>query len=723
MNKRTWLPILCLAAALIACGQESSAGNATPEAPVITSITDLSSNKAIPFTESGEAPKSYTPTPRMEGVNPSLGRMSNEELILWFDFVVNVDFLSSTSTVAASARTTGWKAVLEFEFQVNEYLKGTGPTTITAVVTEFHTYNTEAEARDWAPRLLAAHDSRWDDRQAILFLMAGTDHLSGFSAGRLFLGFLDINGLITDHGYSIYSERQRLWLPAASASSGARGGSSSDSTLFLLGVPQSGAAGGADGATRSSTDAGNTIGLGAMRTLVTRIEAEGNAGGTAEYRECVRRYYEHSRVDLLMIERGWAPVVYETSIGSGQPRGTLIYRHPEFPSSKLTARPATSTITHELLLWDMLFEGADGHIVDYRVHDYQVYPEGDTHWHVLFDIDFETSRPLPAGEYEFFYERWAYTPSICAKESPHARGKWKHRVAVTAPVNTVHEAMFDPVAIGAAVGADSSNGVLNPNAFPLDGTTTTISSLKWEDGAVSITLSPTASLADYAIDFIDITGATTLSLSSENASTTALTWTVPDKPWADGDLLMMRIHRPVSSDATLSGLALIGIDLAFSPDTTTYAATVAATTTQTTVTPTTNHGSASYVMKLAGVVDNDGTIDLAVGANVITVEVTAEDTTTTQTYTVTVTRATPSDPVTITLIPRVDGLTFFDIDIQWSYSGTCENYFLAITTDTEYMIRSLGFHPPQASSHYVQGGWLYDSVPDFWVVVPMPRLR
>ena len=122
-------------------------------------------------------------------------------------------------------------------------------------------------------------------------------------------------------------------------------------------------------------------------------------------------------------------------------------------------------------------------------------------------------------------------------------------------------------------------------------------------------------------------------------------------------------------------------------------------------------------MKLAGVVDNDGTIDLAVGENVITVVVTAEDTTTTQTYTVTVTRAVPSSPVTVTLIPRVDILTFFDIDIQWSYSGTCENYFLAITTDTEYMIRSLGFHSPQASSHYEEGGWLYNDVPDFWVVV------
>ena len=57
-------------------------------------------------------------------------------------------------------------------------------------------------------------------------------------------------------------------------------------------------------------------------------------------------------------------------------------------------------------------------------------------------------------------------------------------------------------------------------------------------------LSPTTTLADYAIDFIDTTGTTTLSLTSDNASTTALTWTVPDKPWSDGDLLMLRIRDP-----------------------------------------------------------------------------------------------------------------------------------------------------------------------------------
>ena len=65
---------------------------------------------------------------------------------------------------------------------------------------------------------------------------------------------------------------------------------------------------------------------------------------------------------------------------------------------------------------------------------------------------------------------------------------------------------------------------------------------------------------------------------------------------------------------------------------------------ETTVTATANDGGASYVVKLGDAVDEDGTVELSVGSNVITVKVTAEDGKTTNTYTVTVTRADPPPP-------------------------------------------------------------------------------
>ena len=96
---------------------------------------------------------------------------------------------------------------------------------------------------------------------------------------------------------------------------------------------------------------------------------------------------------------------------------------------------------------------------------------------------------------------------------------------------------------------------------------------------------------------------------------------------------------PMSSDATLSGLTLSGIDFGtFASGTTSYSATVAYNVSQTTVSPTVNHSEASYAIKLRGITDSDGALTLREGSNVISVEVRAEDKSTTQTYTVTVTR-------------------------------------------------------------------------------------
>ena len=99
-----------------------------------------------------------------------------------------------------------------------------------------------------------------------------------------------------------------------------------------------------------------------------------------------------------------------------------------------------------------------------------------------------------------------------------------------------------------------------------------------------------------------------------------------------------------STDAKLSALTLSRIDIGtFASGTTSYTAQVASSVTETTVTPTVNHSGASYVIKLGGVTDEDGTIELSVGSNVITVEVTAEDGQTMQTYSVTVTRPVSTD--------------------------------------------------------------------------------
>ena len=104
--------------------------------------------------------------------------------------------------------------------------------------------------------------------------------------------------------------------------------------------------------------------------------------------------------------------------------------------------------------------------------------------------------------------------------------------------------------------------------------------------------------------------------------------------------ITITITRAISTDATLSGLELSGVTFTptFAPGETTYEANALYSVASTKVTATPNHARATAVIKLDGTEDADGTVDLAVGANVITVEVTAEDGSD-KTYTVTVTRA------------------------------------------------------------------------------------
>ena len=159
-----------------------------------------------------------------------------------------------------------------------------------------------------------------------------------------------------------------------------------------------------------------------------------------------------------------------------------------------------------------------------------------------------------------------------------------------------------------------------------------------------------------------------------------------------------------SSDATLSALALSGVNFGtFDSTTISYSARVANSVTQTTVTPTVNDSNASYVIKLGGVEDADGTVSLTVGSNTITIEVTAEDDSTTKSYTVTVTRV-PNTPATgaptisstaevgQTLTARTSGISDDDgLDnatyaYQWIRTEGTTDTDIAGATETTYLV-------------------------------------
>ena len=119
----------------------------------------------------------------------------------------------------------------------------------------------------------------------------------------------------------------------------------------------------------------------------------------------------------------------------------------------------------------------------------------------------------------------------------------------------MHEAFFDPVHIDDAVGADGESGVLQPDRFETDEGETVMERVEWLDGRVEMELSPAADLTGHRMDFIALDGSVALRLDFDDAVTLAddedaatFAWGVCDHPWADGDLLMLRIAEGVPDD-------------------------------------------------------------------------------------------------------------------------------------------------------------------------------
>lgn len=121
--------------------------------------------------------------------------------------------------------------------------------------------------------------------------------------------------------------------------------------------------------------------------------------------------------------------------------------------------------------------------------------------------------------------------------------------------------------------------------------------------------------------------------------------TLTEQPYADwGDHELPPTPAPAS--ATLSGLTLTGLNItpSFDPATTAYTASVPYATAATTVRPVLANPAETYTIDLDGVQQSENVpvvVELAQGANNITITVTAEDGSTTQDYVVRVDRAAP----------------------------------------------------------------------------------
>ena len=157
-----------------------------------------------------------------------------EEKIIESPVIVRATMTSFLSEVITEADGR-YSVALEFNLDVSEYLKGTGPSSIVAVWVDGSSYDTNDEATDAKAIILAERDGQWDDREAIIFLYGVGSGLGASLDTKLQLAdhFLLYVGdpYSPDDFYSLHSKRHKAWLPAASST-----GSTGDSQEFLLDV-------------------------------------------------------------------------------------------------------------------------------------------------------------------------------------------------------------------------------------------------------------------------------------------------------------------------------------------------------------------------------------------------------------------------------------------------------------------------------------------------------
>ena len=239
-------------------------------------------------------------------------------------------------------------------------------------------------------------------------------------------------------------------------------------------------------------------------------------------------------------------------------------------------------------------------------------------------------------------------------------------------------------------GLSLGNGTLSPNFSPEH----TSYAATVVDTVVRLTVTPVTNHAGATVAYLDADDVPFADADTASADTFEVDLTVGEtvvkvKVTAENGTAMktytVTVTRQGSNDATLSGLSLSNGTLSpnFSPEHTSYAATVVDTVVRVTVTPATNHAGATVAYLDADDVplaDADTAsadtfeVDLTVGANVVKVKVTAENGTATETYTVTITRQASNDAT-------LSGLSLSDGTLSPAFSREHTSY-TATVVDT-----------------------------------------
>lgn len=445
------------------------------------------------------------------------------------------------------------QGLVEFTFDVFEYLKGGGGDELVAVaivdirsdviqsvmdrrargdltawydINYYHDnpYTSMELALEAARKWENDRDRRWDDREAIIMVHERPIPGSADEATRYTLGDIYGYGIDTPH---------RVWLPSVEPVSARM---SSGEMRFMLDdpawfetfsapemidlapamtnfAPHTGRVRGKTSRARGKMQP-ETISASEMKVVVAELEEWIMDGeGVEEHLECIRESFWDESYENGVKEGGDTTYLrYGHSLASGLPSQTVAVEMSRAHGDKV---------------W------LDGR--DLELFELHPYNNG-----VVL-----SKRPLPAGEYAFYENFQAIRFIPCDYLSFRARNTIEHFVRVKSQEGVVHEAFFDPAASGGVIGFSSAFGKLAPAAFIIGQTETTIQSLYWQSGEVALTLAPPASLSGYALDFIALDGAVSATLVVDDATVEGgtLAWAHAAQPWSDGDLLMLRVRE------------------------------------------------------------------------------------------------------------------------------------------------------------------------------------
>lgn len=521
---------------------------------------------------------------------PDPGFVSLDERILRSSVIARATMRSASAASLEYDTPTVYYPMKRFTFDVHEYLKGSGGDVIIADVRVDCPcgcpYDSEQEAIDVANNWISHEADRWredivirwwegyhsgdqevmdsadwifgvsdlwqeykasrwwENNESIIFLEEnelGRSESSGQSAATMykFIPWIEHRNPIHNYatasrlypysdtdGFSVLSGRHRVWLPATTSSAGPPWPSES---RFMLGeMPED---------LELPAGSSSFVTEISLSDLKSRIEAVTDlvkqGEDVAKYEECLLKKLQLSRSP-------WRPYSLTFPIQSGLSANLVIV--------------SSDASGDEYGIY--FFSGLHNNLFEIILEDDDNNPR-NTYYRTV-----KTLRPLPNGDYLLTYHQKSGILRHCVNYPENAyvdkpTANWTIRA--TAPTGTLHEAFFDPVAIGAAVGADSDNGALTPAGFPsASGVDTEIRRVAWESDAVTIEITnpPVSLLANHHIDFIALDGSIPLRLDFDDAAIVdaeavrTFRWSVCNQPWDAGDKLMLRISE---SPADLEG--------------------------------------------------------------------------------------------------------------------------------------------------------------------------